>query len=236
MLPEFWGLSEAHIDNQKRFYYTFSFCPIAELRNEHIWKTYGDATGSAAIVFEVVNDPRCWKSYHISEIKYGSPGSFESYKKGTRDIEAEYGNISLHCDLSRLIGFHKEKGWEGEKEIRIASYLPFDDLEEYEKFTKPEWRLTASRNRTTRYLQLPIWVDNDSSLVKSFGKPEWDRTQILPKGYFNTRPMIKIKAIHIHPNTGLDGDEYYYLRGQLCESFKLNFGYEVEMDLNLFRI
>jgi hypothetical protein len=135
------GLSEAHIDNRKRFYYTFSFCPIAELRNKHIWKAYGDTAGSAAIVFEVVNDPKCWKSYHISEIKYGSPGSFESYKRRARDIEAEYRGISLHCDLSRLIA-----------------------------------------------------------------------------------------------NARLDENEYYYLRGQLCESFKLNFGYEVEMDLNLFRI
>jgi hypothetical protein len=138
------GLPEAHIDLRKRFYYTLSFCPIAELRNKDLWNAYGNKMGSAAIVFEVMNDPKDWERYHVSEIKYGSPGSFEIYKKRAEEIEAEYYQmgISLHCDLSRLIGFHKAKGWEGEKEVRIASYIPFNDLEEGEKFTKPEWRLS----------------------------------------------------------------------------------------------
>jgi len=233
------GLSESSIENRKRYYFTFSFCPIVELRNKQIWDSYGDNNeGSAAIVFELLNDPRDWIRYHISEIKYGSPGSFETYRESTREIEIQHSHmgISLHCDLSRLIGFHKAKHWEGEKEVRIASYIPFDDLEEGEKFTKLEWRFSAGRKRYTKYLQLPVWVDNDSSWVRSFVKPEWDRTRPLPKGFYDTRPMIKIKGIHIHPNTKLTGQEYFALQGKLCENFRLNYGYDVEMDINLFRI
>ncbi len=115
----------------------------------------------------------------------------------------------------------------------------FSDSEYYYKGELKFFHITPIRNlfsilneRAFRLYDLHSSAD----LVKSFGKPEWDRTQILPKGYFDTRPMIKIKAIHIHASTKLNGEEYYSLRGMLCESFRLNYGYEVEMDWNLFKM
>jgi hypothetical protein len=232
----FLGLPDAVINNRKEYTYTLSFCPITELRNRTIWETYGENSAGAAIVFTIENDPSKWVNFHLTEVKYEEPSGFQAYRDRVRAIEAQHKGISLHCDLSRLIGFHKAGNWMAEKEVRIATYFPYGDLEEYWKYAKPEWRLEKGRNRITNYIELPIWVDNDSSLIKSYGKPELDRTRVLPGDYFDTRPKIKIKNVLIGPNSGIEVDEFQRFHSMMVDIIRYNYGYDADLDDNLFEI
>jgi hypothetical protein len=204
------------------------------LKNKIIWEKYGNNFGGAAIVFTIENDPVNWMNFHISEVKYDEPDSFLSYRKRVKEIETEYQGIDLSCDLSQLICFHKTAKWHGEKEVRIATYNPYQLLEEYWKYSKSEFRLEEGRNRITNYIEMPLWVDNDSHLIKSYDKPELDRLQNLPNDYFNTRPKMKIKNILIGINSGIRIDEFEKFRSMLIETIRFNYGYEIDIDYNFF--
>ena len=129
-------LSDFDINIKKKFSYTFSFCPISEMENKSVWEIYGDRFKGVAIVFSIENNPISWKNFHMAEVKYGDPVNFHSYRKRVKEIELEYRGINLSCDLSRLICFHKTAKWKGEREVRIATYNPFQQLEEYWKYSK----------------------------------------------------------------------------------------------------
>lgn len=230
------ALSDRQIDIGKKYSYTLSLCPAIELENKIIWEKYGNNFEGAAIIFTIENDPINWVNFHISEVKYDEPDSFYSYKKRVEKIESEYEGINLTCDLSQLICFHKTAKWQGEKEVRIATYNPYNGPEEYWKYSKSEFRLEKGRNRITNYIEMPLWVDNDSSLIKSYGTPELDRTQNLPKDYFNIRPKIKIKNILIGINSGIQIEEFREFRAMLIETIRFNYGYDIDIDYNFFEL
>lgn len=228
------GLSPWQIDHAKRFFFTMSFCPIGDLENRHVWETYGGNFSRAAIIFSVEDDPMAWDNFHMAEVKYASIEPFKEYGERVKGIERGWEGITVRCDLSQLTGFHKAEQWAGEKEVRISTYYPYDNLEAYWKYAKADYRLKEGRNRVTYYIDLPIPVDNESHYIKSFGKPELDRTQILPPGYFDTRPRIKIKKILIGANSGHTIQEYDKLRDVLIETARNRLGYDVEIDYNMF--
>jgi hypothetical protein len=151
-------------------------------------------------------------------------------------LESKYPGISLHCDLSQLICFHKTAKWKGESEVRIATYFPYKDPEEYRKYSKPEFRIETGRNRIINYIELPLWVNDESSLVKCFGSPELDRTQNLPADYFKTRPKIKIKNILFGKDCGIEIEEFEKFRTMLTEIIRYNYGYDIEIDYNFFEL
>ena len=226
-------LTENEIENRKQELYSFSFCPISELKNAAVWKEYGKDFSGAAIVFTIENDPISWDNFHISEVKYDSADKFDSYFNKKSEFEKKY-SISAECDLSKLMGFHKQPHWKNEKEVRLITYYPYEDYEEQLKFIKSEFRLSKGRNRVVRYIKLPLWVDNTSAYVNS-DVPELSRIQILPADYFDTRPRIKIKDILIGKNSGIEPDRYDRFRYELQEIIQLNYGYNPNIDLNLFR-
>lgn len=178
------NLSQDRIEHGKKYSYTFSFCPLTELQNKTVWQQYGNSFKGAAIVFSIENDPAEWVNFHLSDIKYDQPKSFVSYQQRVKEIENQYKGIHLDCDLSQFICFHKTAKWKGEKEVRIATYFPYTKIEEYWKYSKSEFRIEEGRNRITNYIEIPLWVDNSSDLIKSYISPELDRTQNLPTNYF----------------------------------------------------
>jgi hypothetical protein len=226
-------LSDAEMDNRKQNLYSLSFCPITELTNENVWNLYGKNFSGAAIVFTIENDPKSWDNYHMSEVKYDMADEFDSYFQKKTEFEKQY-SISADCDLSKLIAFHKEPHWKDEKEIRLTTYFPFQNYEEQLKFIKSEFRLTAGRNRVVHYIKLPLWVDNDSASVKSHNSEELSRIQKLPADFFSTRPKVKIKNILIGKNSRIEPEDYSRFRNELQEIMFLNYGYQPDIDLNLF--
>lgn len=227
------GLSAERIAIAKRFSFTLSFCPSTELHNKHVWEVYGGNYSKAAIVFSIENDPMTWDNYHIAQVKYAGIEAFESYGERVKKIEQTYG-VSVWCDVSPLIGFHKEAKWADEKEVRISTYYPYDTYDAYLKYAKSDYRLKTGRNRVTNYIELPLWVDNDSSWIQSPGKPDLDRTQRLSKGFFREHPKIKVKRIIIGANSGLSLLEYSQLEQTVFQTCRDRLGYDVEVDLNMY--
>ncbi len=227
-------LNEAQIENSKEYLYTFSFCPMTELNNKKVWEIYGHNFQGAAIRFEVINDPKNWVNFHMSNIKYEKPNHFSTYFEEIKALEKKYG-ITAHCDLSKLIAFHKMPSWNEESEVRILTYYPYQSLEEYFKYSKTDFRLDHKRNRVTHYIELPIWVDNNSHRIKSF-KKELDRTQDLPIDYFETRPQLKISEIMLGKNCGIEPDKFHQFKTALKDIVSLNYGYSVTVSENLFYI
>ncbi len=224
-------LTNNEIQARKNNLYTFSFCSKKELSDEKIWEVYGDNYSGCCIVFGIENDLKDWINYHISFIKYSAPTNFDEYRNEINELNKKYG-ITAQCDLSKLIAFHKTSKWSYEKEVRLLTYNPFKDFEGDIKYSKPEFRIDKIRNRITHYIELPLWVDNNSRSIKS-DKIEFDRTQILPFDYYKTRPKIKLKKIIIGKNSGLRDDELPRFKYKLKDIVLLNYGYEIEISESL---
>jgi len=227
------GLSSERIILAKRFFFTLSFCPISELGNKYVWKEYGGGYTKAAIVFSIENDPITWDNFHMADVRYGGVEAFQTYGDRVKMIERENG-VTVWCDLSPLIGFHKGAKWADEKEVRISTYYPYQGYDEYLKYAKSDYRLAKDRNRVTNYIELPLWVDNDSGWVQNRGRPELDRTQHLRDGFFREHPKIKIKRILVGAKSGLSFQEYGQLEQTIFQTCRDRLGFDVEVDLNMY--
>jgi len=227
------GLSPERIAIAKQYFFNLSFCPIAELDNRHVWEVYGEAYSRAAIVFTIDNDPMTWYNYHMAQVKYAGVEAFEKYREKVKEIEKANG-IEMWCDLSPLIGFHKEARWADEKEVRISTYYPYQGYDAYLKFAKSDYRLKKGRNRVTNYIELPLWVKNECGWIQN-SNPDLDRTQRLPEGYFEKHPKIRIKRVLVGAKSGLGMWEYDKLRHTIFQTCRDRLGYDVEVDLNMYR-
>jgi hypothetical protein len=227
------GLSPERIAIAKQYFFALSFCPIAELENRHVWEVYGGNYSKVAIVFSIENDPMTWYNYHMADVKYAVVDAFENYSGRVKEIEQNNG-VTVWCDISPLIGYHKGAQWANEKEVRISTYYPYKGYEEYLKYAKSDYRLKHGRNRVTNYIDLPLWVDNDSGWIQSPGKPELDRRQHLPDGFFRTHPQIRIRRILVGANSGLSIWEYGKLQQTVVQTCRDRLGYDVEVDLNMY--
>ncbi|MBI5856666.1 MAG: DUF2971 domain-containing protein [Sphingobacteriales bacterium] len=223
------GLADEIINYRKQFIYTLSFCSVSSLETKEVWEKYGNNFKGAAIVFEIINDPLKWQNFHMAEVKYDQLDGFVNYKKQLEEIKSQFYWVNERTDLSKLICFHKTSKWQGENEVRIATYFPYKRTEEYWKYSKTEFRLEGGRNRITNYIELPIWVDNESHLIKSYATPELDRIQNLPQDYFVSRPQIKLKQILIGVESGISPQEFDKYRLALLDTVRFNLGYEVDI-------
>lgn len=229
-------LPDKQIEFRKQYTYTLSFCPTSDLETKEIWEVYGDNFKGAAVVFEIANDPIEWMNFHISEVKYDKKACFVNYKQRLNEIKSQFDWANDRTDLSQLICFHKTSKWQNEKEIRIATYFPYKKQEEYLKYSKTEFRLEERRNRITNYIELPLWVNNDSHLIKSNDIIELDRTQKLPLDYFASRPKIKIKDILIGYKSGISIQEFEKFRLSIIDTIRYNCGYNIELSYSLFEL
>lgn len=227
------GLSAGQIALAKRYFFTLSFCPISELDNKQVWKDYGGDYSKAAIVFSIENDPMTWDNFHMAEVKYAGVEAFQNYGDRAKVIERDNG-VTIWCDLSPLIGFHKGAKWADEKEVRISTYYPYNNYDAYLKYAKSDYRQTPGRNRVTNYIELPVWVDNDSGWVQNLGRPELDRTQHLPERFFQEHPKIKVKRILVGAKSGLNFQEYGELEQTIFQTCRDRLGYDVKVDLNMY--
>jgi hypothetical protein len=223
-------LTNDEIANCKEYLYTFSFCPLTELNNKKIWEVYGNNFQGAALTFKILNDPKEWVNYHLAEIIYDDHSRFNNLKT----FQEKY-QITAKCDLSKLIAFHKTPKWNKEKEVRLTTYFPYEHIDEYFKYSKTEFRIESNRNRITRYIELPIWVDNGSFMIKGY-KPELDRSQSLANGFFDNSPKIQLTRIILGENCGIQPLELARFTTALSHLVENNYGYTITVDNNLYRL
>lgn len=162
------NMENDEIEYAKKYYYTFSFCKKEDLSNDYLWKEYGNDSSGVAIEFSIENNPIDWENYMISNVYYAIPGNFKPLVEELSELKQK-GIGFRGLNLGKFIGFHKKGDYHNEKEVRIATYFPFKNSEEYLKFAKTEFRIDkiSKRNRITNYISLPLWVNNDSVYIKS---------------------------------------------------------------------
>jgi hypothetical protein len=228
------GIQKEEADFYKKYYYTFSFCKKENLYNKYLWEEYGKKFSGVAIEFSIINDPLNWDKYMISNVHYNVPDSFKAFQEDIFELK-QHGINFQRFNIGKLIGFHKQNDFYNENEIRIATYFPYNGLEEYLKFAKSEFRIdkTNNRNRVTNYISLPLWVDNNSQFIKS-DNPGLDRSSLYDEEYFIDRPKIMIKNIYFGEECGIENSELYLYTKELTDIIRLNLGYRVELELNLF--
>ncbi len=229
------GYDPKEAEFRKGYFFSLSFCERQNLNNEFLWGTYGKDYSGAAIEFEIVGSPENWDRHLLSSVYYKLPQEFEDLRAETKSVCDDYKDypISFSIDLGKLIGFHKEEGFADEKEVRLATYFPFQYDQDYLKNTRTEFRIEDNRNRVTRYLPLPLWIDSTSAYVKSLN-PELERTSSIDDTYFESHPKIILKKIHVGKNCGISIQEWGNFRSKLLEMARYNLGYEIEIDINFY--
>lgn len=227
-------LTNNEITHCKEYLYTFSFCPLTELANRKIWEVYGNNFKGAALTFKIINDPKEWVNYHLAEVIYDDHSRFETYFNNLKAFQEKY-QITARCDLSKLIAFHKTPKWNEEKEVRLTTYFPYEHMDEYFKYSKTEFRIESNRNRITHYIELPIWVDNDSFMIKGY-KPELDRSQSLVPNFFDNLPKVQLTGIILGANCGIQPLELARFTTALKHLVENNYGYTINVDDHLYSI
>lgn len=226
--------SELEVENRKSNMYTLSFCPVDDLNNPDVWKKYGDNFKGVALVFEIANDPERWTNYHISEVKYGLSPKVSEYVNEMDKLQKKYRGFTFYLELEKLMTFHKGQQWKDEREVRILTYHPYEDFFERIKYTKPELRIEPNRNRWTEYIELHLFVDNNSACLENKREdPRLDRKQLLPSDkYFQECPQIMIKDIVFGANCGLERREYIRTKERIENLIQFNFGYRIQISPN----
>ncbi len=221
-------VEEQDIANLKYHNFTFSFCKSSDLKNPYLWKHYGNDFKGVAIKFSIVNDPLKWQKYILSKIYYDIPEAFDKFLKEVEEFEKQEGTgVIARLKLDKLYGFHKQKSYEGENEIRLSILHPFDFTQEYQKHSKMDWRIDGQRNRITKYISLPLWVDNDK-VAKDREKPELDLISPFDDSHFIDKPKLKIENIYFGKNCGLGIEEFGVFTNELKELIDLSFGYRLD--------
>jgi hypothetical protein len=227
-------LPKESIDYAKEFLYTFSFCKSSELDNPDLWQEYGKNYEGVAIEFEIVNNPKEWKSFMLSPIFYEIPENFKKMVDELEEFKLKHPNASTNIDLGKLIAFHKKPDFSKELEIRLATYYPFEKAEEYDTFCNTEFRFDEKRPRVTDYFGLKLWVDNSSPWVKN-EDIDLDRSQRVNDKYFIEKPKIKITNIYFGKNCGINNKDFIPFRKKLEYITKIKLGYDIEdLKLNLY--
>lgn len=228
------GLEPGQIEHLKKYYFAFSFCKLEDLSNQHLWNNYGNVYKGVAVQFSIENNPLNWDDFMISTVYYNVPEKYKEFANAINNLREDYGADFKGLNMGKLIGFHKKKNFENEKEVRLATFFPFKDFEESLKFTKPEFRINSKRNRITEYLSIPLWVDNNSANLKS-DNPKFSRVSQFDSEYFKTRPMIKLQNIFFGNNCGLTNSEFYTYRQKLIDLIRFNYGYTINLAFNLYK-
>ncbi len=227
-------ISHNQINHSKNYFFTFSFCRSYDLANKYLWNEYGKDYTGVAIEFEIINKPDLWENFMISQVYYKLPQFLIDFILDLNVLCEKYPGIKTEIDLGKLIGFHKKKRFNEENELRLSTYFPFESLEAYWKYCNTEFRFDKDRPRITSYFGLSLWVDNDSPYVKS-DKPKYDRQLIIEENYFKTRPQIKLTQIHFGKNCGINNYQFLEFRQKLEEIIRLKLGYNLNLELNLFK-
>lgn len=227
-------IEESQINHLKKYLYTFSFCEASEMNNSHLWNIYGNNYKGVALEFEIVNDPEMWEVFMMSKVYYEMPKQLIDLKDKLESLKSENPLMSSNFNFGKLIGFHKRTNYSEEKEIRISTLYPFgSEHEAYLKHCKPDFRFDKNRHRMTEYFGLNLWVNNESPYLQSY-KDIYDRKIIIEEDYFVKKPKIKISKITFGKNCGVENQDFISYYTRLNEILMNQFGYEIEVSLNLF--
>lgn len=124
-------IDEEEINLFKRSFHLFSMCKYDELEkdNFNMWRNYGKDGHGIGIVFEFLNDN--WDYFLLGETQYEDNDLSEHRICQIVNISNEYRKFINQDRIPILFGslflYHKNKIWKDEKEVRIFTYLSYDE-------------------------------------------------------------------------------------------------------------
>ena len=154
------NLGITKVDYFKSHTYTFSFCPLSESGNKYLWEKYANNYQGIGIHFEIKNNLCNWKKYYLSPIIYEQINNLELFSTEINQFKSKY-NLPSNCldfnELARIFCFHKEGSWNKEKEVRLLTYFPFNNISDYARYSIPSYRYEMNRNRFVEHISLKLW-------------------------------------------------------------------------------
>ncbi|RXK58108.1 DUF2971 domain-containing protein [Lacibacter luteus] len=227
------SLSEPQISTIKDSYFTASFCSYENLNSKYLWKKYGKDYSGVAIVFSLIDNRDKWENFFLSKVYYKLDAKFENFQREIDDLKRKYnGHPTFMSDIWRFAGFFKKEQYEDEKEVRLSYIFPFKNEVEYLRYVRKELKIEIGRNRIVSYIPLKLWIDPNSSYLKTL-----DISERVNDTFSLTKPdlpQFKIEEIHFGNKCGLTPEEYYRFGRQLKEIFQWRLGYSIELPLNLY--
>ena len=185
------NLSEELVKDARDNLYVISFCKNEILKNStnefNMWRLYGQNGKGLAIVFSIVNDPKNWIDFHISEVIYGADQRYRFVKLLNFIDQLNKTAPHINVDFGKLCAFHKSKMFSIEKEVRII----FDRRK----------KRSGMRNRTISFQGHPIFPIIKSDLYKLIDNKDNIRYLKLPLFHKNRNnynpeiPLLKIDQI-----------------------------------------
>jgi hypothetical protein len=208
-----------------------SFCAETELRNDYMWQNYGGNYEKLVIEFEIVNHSATWNNFMLSPIFYHPPEQLISFFQEVDEKITKFNN-SFYMDMSRVIGFHKMKSFNHENELRLATYFPIRDFQQYGDHIYPDSRLKAARNRIAYYIKMPLWVDS-SKMKKNTGYSFAGKYYDDEIEFFEDKPKIKISNVYFGKNCGLSENELTRFIGEIERTIWNSHGYRIDLSKKL---
>ncbi len=219
---------ESFIDYNKSSFYSFSFCELSDLKNYFIWQRYGNKYSGVAIQFSIENEPTKWDKFYLSKMHYQKPKHFTKLKKFLDEIQDSNWKID-YINIGNILGFHKDKKFNKEKEVRLASFVPFSNYDDLEKLAIETWKIdnVSKRPIPTKYIRLPLWLDENYWEFKILPTPP-EFPELGMK--FSSIPKIKIEKIYVgHKFCAEENmDEYRRFLGNKVYK-RLGYGIDVEV-------
>lgn len=196
-------IDEDEINLFKRSFHLLSMCrydgDISE--NSTLWNIYGTSGKGVGLVFELTNID--WKYFVIGNVQYHN--SFEAEENICSIInysikQRPYINLErLPIAIASLPLLHKNKIWEYENEVRMFSYIGYNEytltsMHDFNTLDTKYLRFTITDGKTMSYL--PLYFEHKLK-------------ELNPQFYY-LFPLLKIKKVIAGPK--MDGESFWNLQ------------------------
>jgi hypothetical protein len=124
-------ISEDEVNLFKRSFHLFSMCKYEDKEKDcfNMWRNYGKDGKGVGIVFELLNEN--WDYFLFGQTQYEEDELSEEKICQIIRISNEYKEFINHNRIPILFGslalYHKNKIWNDEKEIRIFTFVGYDE-------------------------------------------------------------------------------------------------------------
>ncbi|OFX46072.1 MAG: hypothetical protein A2046_04235 [Bacteroidetes bacterium GWA2_30_7] len=184
----------------------------------NLWRLYGDNGNGVAIGFKIMNNPKKWSKYHLSEVYYEIDKLKQLKELYDKIIYFLKDEKNVIVDIGKLLSFNKSALFMSEKEVKIlydeTDYYSLGKKDFYdlrsEYYNSYNFKFDISKllngNFHERFIELPIFSNNEDDSV----------------------PSIKIDKIYLGYKYNISKIDYFAL-SKFEYQIKQKFGYTPEI-------
>lgn len=207
-------IDEEEINLFKRSFHLFSMCKYDEVEkdNFNMWRNYGKDGHGIGIVFELLNDN--WDYFLLGETQYEEDELSEHRICKIINIYNEYREFINRNRIPILFGslflYHKNKIWKDEREVRIFTYLSYNEHSltfnnELSELNHQYLKFFFDSGKVGSYVSLPL-ENNLKLLAEKSGLENYNffprlRVKKVVIGYrISNEEMHRLRHVILHYN------------------------------------